>query len=112
MRFDFNCDHKLTDEEKEKAERYVNEWIQAGLDVSVVVNSRGKPYVSNKWKAVVPSILSLPSVTFLNSFKPFSRVLLNLFFSVANTLWKPRSDHTSARNLKKESLVDRIRYQD
>ncbi len=35
MRFDFNCDHKLTDEEKAKAERYVNEWIQAGLDVSV-----------------------------------------------------------------------------
>lgn len=35
MRFDFNCYHKLTDEEKAKAERYVNEWIQAGLDVSV-----------------------------------------------------------------------------
>ncbi len=35
MRFDFNCDHKLTDEEKAKAEKYVNEWIQAGLDVSV-----------------------------------------------------------------------------
>ena len=35
MRFDFNCDHKLTDEEKEKVEELVNEWIQEGLDVKV-----------------------------------------------------------------------------
>ena len=35
MRFDFSCDHKLTDEEKQKAEDLVNEWIQAGLDVTV-----------------------------------------------------------------------------
>ena len=27
MRFDFNCDHKLTDEEKEKVENLVNKWI-------------------------------------------------------------------------------------
>ena len=33
MRFDFSCDHKLSDEEKTEAERLVNEWIQAGLDV-------------------------------------------------------------------------------
>ena len=33
MRFDFSCDHKLTDEEKAEAERIVNEWIQAGLNV-------------------------------------------------------------------------------
>ncbi len=33
MRFDFNCDHKLTDEEKTKVEDLVNEWINAGLDV-------------------------------------------------------------------------------
>ena len=33
MRFDFSCDHKLSDEEKQKAETLVNEWIQAGLDV-------------------------------------------------------------------------------
>ena len=33
MRFDFSCDHKLSDEEKAEAERLVNEWIQAGLDV-------------------------------------------------------------------------------
>ena len=33
MRFDFSCDHKLTDEEKAEAERIVNEWIEAGLNV-------------------------------------------------------------------------------
>lgn len=33
MRFDFSCDHKLTDEEKSKAEELVNKWIDEGLDV-------------------------------------------------------------------------------
>jgi len=33
MRFDFSCDHKLTDEEKKKTEDLVNKWIQEGLDV-------------------------------------------------------------------------------
>lgn len=35
MRFDFSCDHKLTDEEKTRAEELVNEWISEGLDVVV-----------------------------------------------------------------------------
>ena len=35
MRFDFSCDHKLTDEEKTKAEDLVNEWIKEGIDVTV-----------------------------------------------------------------------------
>ena len=35
MRFDFSCDHKLSDEEKQKAENLVNEWINEGLDVTV-----------------------------------------------------------------------------
>ena len=35
MRFDFSCDHKLTDEEKTKVENLVNEWISEGLDVTV-----------------------------------------------------------------------------
>ncbi|MEI3395187.1 MAG: alanine--tRNA ligase [Clostridia bacterium] len=35
MRFDFNCDHKLTDEEKQKAEELVNEWIKEALPVTV-----------------------------------------------------------------------------
>ena len=33
MRFDFSCDHKLTDEEKQKVEDLVNEWIKEGIDV-------------------------------------------------------------------------------
>ena len=35
LRFDFNCDHKLTEEEKMNTEKLVNEWIEAGLDVTV-----------------------------------------------------------------------------
>ncbi len=34
MRFDFTCDHKLTDEEKKKAEDLVNKWIDEGLVVT------------------------------------------------------------------------------
>ena len=35
MRFDFSCDHKLSDEEKQKTENLVNEWIKDGLKVTV-----------------------------------------------------------------------------
>lgn len=35
MRFDFSCDHKLTDEEKQKVEQLVNEWINQDLPVEV-----------------------------------------------------------------------------
>ena len=35
MRFDFNCDHKMTEEEKQQTEDIVNKWIQEGLDVTV-----------------------------------------------------------------------------
>ena len=35
MRFDFSCDHKLTDEEKTRTEEIVNNWIKEGLDVTV-----------------------------------------------------------------------------
>lgn len=34
MRFDFSCDHKLTDEEKQQAEALVNKWIDEGLEVT------------------------------------------------------------------------------
>ena len=34
MRFDFSCDHKLTDEEKKQAEDLVNKWIDEGLEVT------------------------------------------------------------------------------
>ena len=35
MRFDFSCDHKLTDEEKQKVEDLVNEWIKEAIPVTV-----------------------------------------------------------------------------
>ena len=34
MRFDFNCDHKLTEEEKKAVEDLVNKWIQEGIPVT------------------------------------------------------------------------------
>jgi len=33
MRFDFSCDHKLTDEEKKKVEELVNKWISEDIKV-------------------------------------------------------------------------------
>ena len=33
MRFDFSCDHKLSDEEKKATEDLVNKWISEGLEV-------------------------------------------------------------------------------
>ena len=35
MRFDFSCDHKLTDEEKAKVEELVNKWISEDINVTV-----------------------------------------------------------------------------
>ena len=35
MRFDFSCDHKLTDDEKKQTEDLVNKWIEEGLNVTV-----------------------------------------------------------------------------
>ncbi len=40
MRFDFNCDHKLTEEEKKKTEDLVNHWIS--LDLPVTIESMSK----------------------------------------------------------------------
>ena len=34
LRFDFPCDHKLTEEEKEKVENLVNKWIEEALPVT------------------------------------------------------------------------------
>lgn len=34
LRFDFSCDHKLSEEEKKKVEQLVNQWIQEGLEVT------------------------------------------------------------------------------
>ncbi len=40
MRFDFNCDHKLTPEEKQKAEDLVNKWINEDLPVTIETMSK------------------------------------------------------------------------
>lgn len=34
MRFDFNCDHKLSDDEKKQIEDYINEWILEDIPVT------------------------------------------------------------------------------
>ena len=34
MRFDFNCDHKMTDEEKKQTEDLVNKWIEEAIPVT------------------------------------------------------------------------------
>ncbi len=44
MRFDFPCDHKLTEEEKEKVESLVNTWIKEDIPVT--------HYEMNKYEAV------------------------------------------------------------
>lgn len=46
MRFDFNCDHKLTDEEKKRAEDIVNEWIKEDLPVTVESMSKNDAVAS------------------------------------------------------------------
>ncbi len=38
MRFDFNCDHKMTDEEKQKTEDLINQWIKEAIPVTVERN--------------------------------------------------------------------------
>ena len=40
MRFDFSCDHKLTEEEKEKVEQLVNNWIKEDLPVIMETMSK------------------------------------------------------------------------
>lgn len=49
VRFDFNCDHKLTPEEKQAVEKQVNEWIEA--DLPVVCNEYDKAYARDVLKA-------------------------------------------------------------
>ncbi len=49
VRFDFNLDHKMTDEELAKVEAQVNEWIKA--DLPVVHAEYEKDYAKNELKA-------------------------------------------------------------
>ena len=49
LRFDFNLDHKMTDEEKKAVENQVNEWIAA--DLPVVYDEYDKAYAKDTLKA-------------------------------------------------------------
>ena len=49
LRFDFNLDHKMTDEEKKAVEDQVNEWIKA--DLPVVYDEYDKDYARNELHA-------------------------------------------------------------
>jgi len=49
MRFDFNIDHKLSDEEKQKIEEQVNAWI--AQDLPVVYDEYDKDYAKNELHA-------------------------------------------------------------
>ena len=49
LRFDFNLDHKMTDEEKKAVEDQVNEWIKA--DLPVVYDEYDKAYARDTLKA-------------------------------------------------------------
>ncbi len=49
LRFDFNLDHKMTDEEKKQVEDQVNQWIE--MDLPVVYDEYDKDYAKNTLKA-------------------------------------------------------------
>lgn len=46
MRFDFSCDHKLSDEEKRKVQELVNAWIKADIPVTMVTMSKDEAVAS------------------------------------------------------------------
>lgn len=60
MRFDFSCDHKLTDDEKKQVEDLVNKWIQEDLPVTMktmnkeeAVNSGAEAMFIEKYADIV-----------------------------------------------------------
>ena len=53
MRFDFSCDHKLTEEEKQKTENLVNEWIQAGMKKEDAIKSGAECMFIEKYPDIV-----------------------------------------------------------
>lgn len=72
MRFDFSCDHKLTDEEKKAAEDLVNKWIQEGLDVTVTEMSKEDAIASG---AECMFIEKYPDIVTVYSIGDFSKEL-------------------------------------
>ena len=69
MRFDFSCNHKLTDEEKNSVEELVNKWINEGIDVTVkemskeeAVNSGAECEFLEKYPDIV-TVYSIGSIS-------------------------------------------------
>ena len=72
MRFDFSCDHKLSDEEKQKAEDLVNKWISEGHEVHVEEMPKQKAIDSG---AECMFIEKYPDVVTVYSIGDFSKEL-------------------------------------
>ena len=65
MRFDFSCDHKLTDEEKKAVEDLVNKWIDEGLPVTKKEMSKEEAIKSGaEWMFIekYPDIVTVYSI--------------------------------------------------
>ena len=72
MRFDFNCDHKLTDEEKEKVEALVNKWIKESIPVNKEEMTKKEAIASG---AECMFVEKYPDVVTVYSIGDFSREL-------------------------------------
>ena len=72
MRFDFSCDHKLSEEEKEKTEALVNKWISEGYDVTVEEMKKEEALKSG---AECMFIEKYPDIVTVYSIGDFSREL-------------------------------------
>ena len=72
MRFDFSCDHKLTEEEKLQAEALVNKWISEAHDVTSQEMSKDEAIASG---AECMFIEKYPDVVTVYSIGDFSKEL-------------------------------------
>ena len=72
MRFDFSCDHKLSDEEKEQVEALVNKWISEAHEVTVKEMTKAEAIASG---AECMFIEKYPDVVTVYSIGDFSKEL-------------------------------------
>ena len=72
LRFDFSCDHKLTDDELEKVENLVNKWIKEDYPVTIEEMSKEEALKSG---AECRFIEKYPSVVTIYSIGDFSKEL-------------------------------------